>query len=124
MKTFYGSRIRGGAAALALGVLCFAGPNASVSAAQEQERPAPQSPGRQKRGERFRQMIEALNLTEAQQTQVRAIFQKYEGDRRNPEFRKEILAVLTPEQRAKLKEMRERQREGRGGRPQAGDDTP
>jgi hypothetical protein len=101
VKTFYGSRICGAAAALALGVLCFAGPNASAAAAQGQEQP-----------------------TEAQQTQVRAIFQKYEGDRRNPEFRKEIMAVLTPEQRAKLKEMREKQREGRGGRPQAGDDTP
>ncbi|MBC8101430.1 MAG: alpha/beta hydrolase fold domain-containing protein [Cytophagales bacterium] len=47
------------------------------------------------------QRLQALDLTAAQKTQVRAILEKYQGDRRNPAFRKEIAQVLTPEQRGR-----------------------
>ena len=74
----------------------------------------------------MRRKLERLNLTESQRSQIQDIFRRYKHDHKNPAFRQEINAVLTPEQRDQLKGRRRGGfRRGRGRRlPPATTNTP
>ncbi|MBC7808446.1 MAG: alpha/beta hydrolase [Akkermansiaceae bacterium] len=66
----------------------------------------PGTPSSQAIGSNLRHSLAALDLTPAQRTQAKMLLQKYKGDRKNPEFRKEFSRMLTPEQLRKMKDLR------------------
>ncbi len=86
---------------------------ATAALAQEpQPQVQPPPPGVQQRQRRDPlKRFEGLDLSADQKEQLRAMFAKRDGDRR--ERRKAVLSVLTPEQRRRLKEARKAQ----GARP-------
>ncbi|MBC8140553.1 MAG: alpha/beta hydrolase [Armatimonadetes bacterium] len=53
----------------------------------------------------LRRSLSALSLTADQKTKAQELLAKYKGDRKNPELRKQFLALLTPEQREKAKDI-------------------
>jgi Spy/CpxP family protein refolding chaperone len=94
---------------------------------------------RGQRGDQLQKLSEALNLTEDQKTQLKPIFEDArtrsqavrqnaqltpeEKSQQTMQIRKEtqekVSAILTPEQREKLKEIRKQQRAARQAKPQA-----
>jgi Spy/CpxP family protein refolding chaperone len=74
----------------------------------------------------MRRKLERLNLTDSQKSQIQDIFRRYKHDHKNPAFKQEIMAVLTPEQREQLHGRRRGGfRRGRGRRmPPATTNTP
>lgn len=65
--------------------------------------------GKMKHQERQDRFAQELGLTDAQKTQIEGIKAKYNADRKSE--MEEIHKVLTPEQQAKAKEMREKHKE-------------
>lgn len=80
-----------------------AAPPAKRPARPEGKKPGKQSDRKPEAGGPMRQAIESLNLTPAQQKEVRAILAKHRGDSDRKALRAEIDKVLTKEQRAELK---------------------
>ncbi len=80
--------------------------------------------GRGGGGGGMRRKLERLNLSESQRSQIQEIFKRYRHDHRNPAFKQEINAVLTPEQREQLRGRRGGMRRGRRRLPPATTNTP
>jgi Spy/CpxP family protein refolding chaperone len=72
----------------------------------------------------MRRKLDRLNLSESQRSQIQEIFKRYKNDRKNPAFKQEINAVLTPEQREQLRGRRGGMRRGRRRLPPATTNTP
>ena len=68
-----------------------------VNAAEGVKKPAKVAENK----ENPRRALRSLNLTAEQKDKAKALMTRYKGDRKNPEFRKAFLELLTPEQQTK-----------------------
>jgi periplasmic protein CpxP/Spy len=66
-----------------------------------------QTEGQGQRGQRFKKGFAALNLTEAQKTQLKQVMQSSEVRQIMQSSQQKIQALLTPEQQQKLQQLRE-----------------